>query len=141
MVTTVPEYEQIAAAAEHFTAIGVPPSYAARICPDPADARCLQTAMEALVQRKAAAVDQVTRLEARIAELEDRLRDHRHASPYETACERFQAASEDYRKAKAEAHRILTEAEAEYSAAEDGLRQFESAPGIPLPQYREGAQS
>jgi hypothetical protein len=63
------------------------------------------------------------------------------ANPYEAACERFSRASRNYPKAKAESERILREADAEYDAAEANLRQYESQPGIPLPQYLEGAQS
>jgi hypothetical protein len=60
-------------------------------------------------------------------------------NPYEAACERFERASRNYPKAKAEAERILREANDEYDAAEANLRQYESAPGIPLPEYREAA--
>ncbi|HEV2452391.1 MAG TPA: hypothetical protein VGS62_10760 [Streptosporangiaceae bacterium] len=58
-------------------------------------------------------------------------------NPYEEACERFNRASANYPKAKAESERILREANDEYDAAQDNLRQYESRPGIPLPQYRE----
>jgi len=61
-------------------------------------------------------------------------------NPYEAASERFQQASRNYPKAKAEAERILREADDEYDAAEANLRQYESQPGIPLPQYREQVQ-
>ena len=56
---------------------------------------------------------------------------------YEAACKRFEAASRNYPVAKAKAERILREASDEYDAAEANLRQYESQPGIPLPQYRE----
>ena len=58
-------------------------------------------------------------------------------NPYEAACDRFNRASKNYPKAKAEAARILAEAEAEWEAAQVNLRRYESQPGIPLPQYRE----
>ena len=54
---------------------------------------------------------------------------------YEAACERFGRASRNYQQAKAAAERILCEASDEYDAAEASLRQYESQPGIPLPQY------
>jgi hypothetical protein len=56
---------------------------------------------------------------------------------YEQARDRFNRASKNYPKAKAEAARILAEAEAEWEAAEANLRRHESQPGIPLPQYRD----
>jgi hypothetical protein len=59
------------------------------------------------------------------------------ANPYEAACERFNRASANYPKAQAEAERILREADEEYEAARANLRQYESQPGIPLPQYGE----
>lgn len=58
------------------------------------------------------------------------------ANPYEAACERFNRASRNYPAAKAEAARILQAASDEYDAAEANLRQYESEPGIALPQYR-----
>jgi acyl-CoA hydrolase len=58
------------------------------------------------------------------------------ANPYEQACERFNIASANYPKAKAEAERILREASDEYDAAAANLRRYESQPGIPLPEYR-----
>ena len=57
-------------------------------------------------------------------------------NPYEAARERLERANRNLKKAKAEAHRILTEAEVEWSEADDNLRRYESAPGIPQPQYR-----
>jgi len=62
-------------------------------------------------------------------------------NPYEAARERLERANRNLKKAKAEAHRILTEAEVEWNEADDGLRQHESQPGIPLPQYREQVQA
>jgi hypothetical protein len=59
------------------------------------------------------------------------------ANPYEAACERYGRANQNWPKAKAEAERLLREADEEWSAALDNLRQYETAPGIPLPQYRE----
>ena len=56
-----------------------------------------------------------------------------------TALRAIARANWNLKKAKAEAHRILTEAEVEWNEADDGLRQHESQPGIPLPQYREQA--
>lgn len=58
-------------------------------------------------------------------------------NPYEAACDRFNEASENYPKAKAEAERILREAEEEYEAAQANLRQYEVSPGIPRPEYRD----
>lgn len=57
-------------------------------------------------------------------------------NPYEAACERFEAATRNLPAAKAEASRILREADEEWDAAQVNLRQYESSPGIPLPQYR-----
>lgn len=59
-------------------------------------------------------------------------------NPYEAAGYRFARASENYPKAKAESERILREAEEEYEAAEANLRQYETSPGIPKPEYRRG---
>lgn len=56
---------------------------------------------------------------------------------YEEACERFDRASDNWPKAKAEAERIVREADEEYEAAWANLRRYESSPGLPLPQYRE----
>lgn len=58
-------------------------------------------------------------------------------SPYEAACARFDAASANYPKAKAEAKRILRAAESEYDAATANLRRYESAPGIARPEAAE----
>lgn len=71
-----------------------------------------------------------------MAELRARWAQAHGANPYEQACDRFNAASENYPKAKAEAARILREAEEEYEAAEAHLRQYESKPGICKPEYR-----
>lgn len=56
---------------------------------------------------------------------------------YEAACERFSRASQNYPKAKAESERIIREADEEFDAAQANLRQYETSPGIPLPEYRE----
>jgi hypothetical protein len=58
-------------------------------------------------------------------------------NPYEAACERLERASANLPKAKAEAERILREADDEYYAATANLRLYESQPGVPLPEYRE----
>lgn|SRR5487761_935269 len=58
------------------------------------------------------------------------------ANPYEAACERFNRASANWPKAKAEAEQLLREADDEWNAARANLRQYEQSPGIPLPQYR-----
>jgi len=62
-------------------------------------------------------------------------------NPYEAAAERFERASRAYPLAKAESARLLREANDEYEAAEADLRQYESQPGIPLPQDRKQAQA
>ena len=63
------------------------------------------------------------------------------ANPYEAARERLERANRNLKTAKAEARRILTEAEIEWNEADDNLRQHETTPGIPLPEYREQVQS
>lgn len=55
---------------------------------------------------------------------------------HEEAAARFDRATENYPRAVAEADRILREASTEVDAAEANLRQYESAPGIPRPEYR-----
>jgi len=55
---------------------------------------------------------------------------------YEEACERFNLAVENQRKANIEADRILNDAENEYSNAERNLRKYEDRPGIPKREYR-----
>jgi hypothetical protein len=59
------------------------------------------------------------------------------SNPYEEAAERFGRAAHNYPKAKAEAEKILREADDEWNAAVADLRQYESQPGIPLPEYRQ----
>jgi hypothetical protein len=58
-------------------------------------------------------------------------------NPYEQACERFERAITGYREAKTHAALLLREAEDEYDAAESNLRQYESYPGIPLPEWKQ----
>ena len=61
-------------------------------------------------------------------------------NPYEEARERLELANQAHREI-----RILkvlledaeTAAEAEWGAATRNLRQYETTPGIPLPEYRE----
>jgi hypothetical protein len=58
---------------------------------------------------------------------------------YEEARERLERANQNLKKARAEAHRILTEAEVEWNEADANLAAHESSPGIPQPQYRKQA--
>jgi hypothetical protein len=62
-------------------------------------------------------------------------------NPYEKACERFNTAVRNYSIAKAKAEEMVAEADREWMAAEANVRQYESRPGIPLPQYREVVQA
>jgi hypothetical protein len=55
---------------------------------------------------------------------------------YERACERFNRISGSIAEIQQEAKAVIQWAEDEYAAAQDNLRQYESSPGIPLPQYR-----
>jgi hypothetical protein len=71
-----------------------------------------------------------------LAELRARWAPASPAALYEQACERYSAACANYPKAKAEADRILREAEDEYDAASANLRQYEISPGIPKPECR-----
>lgn len=57
------------------------------------------------------------------------------ANPYEAAAERFCAAESARSAAREEASRIMAAADEAYDAASEDLRQYESRPGIPLPQY------
>ena len=59
-------------------------------------------------------------------------------NPYEAARERLERANRNLKVAKAEAERILTEAEVEWTEADANLAAHEVSPGIPQPQYREG---
>ena len=63
--------------------------------------------------------------------------DEDEPNPYEAACERFNAALGACGRARVEADRLLRETEDEFEAARANLRQYETSPGIPLPQYRE----
>ena len=59
---------------------------------------------------------------------------------YEAARERLEAACQERREAKRdrdEAEAYLLRAEAEWAGATRNLRQYETTPGIPLPEYRE----
>ena len=56
---------------------------------------------------------------------------------YEKACERFEQISRNYDAITKTAKAVIQWADDEYAAAQDNLRQYESKPGIPLPQYRE----
>lgn len=60
------------------------------------------------------------------------------ALEYEAARERFNRAGENYPKIKDEAARMLRDADDEYEAAQANLAQYESSPGIPKPEYRDG---
>lgn len=51
---------------------------------------------------------------------------------YDQACARFEAARAAYNEARL----ALVRAERELDDAEENLRQHESRPGIPLPEYR-----
>lgn len=55
---------------------------------------------------------------------------------YERAAARFGAAGPACIRARREAERIISAAEAEYDAAERDLIRYELRPGIPLPEYR-----
>ncbi len=59
---------------------------------------------------------------------------------YEAARVRLEAGCQVRREAKRdrdEAEAYLLRAEAEWAGATRNLRQYETTPGIPLPQYRE----
>jgi Tfp pilus assembly protein PilX len=58
---------------------------------------------------------------------------------YEQAVKRFNAAVRDHAIALAEAEAMVAAADDEWEAAQANLRQYETSPGIALPQYREGA--
>ena len=62
-------------------------------------------------------------------------------NPYEAACDRFERANQNYPVIKAYAEMLLREANDEWDAAQANLRQYESQPGIPLPQFREQVSS
>jgi len=61
-------------------------------------------------------------------------------NPYEQARKRFEVACQELREAKRdrdEAEAYLLKAEAEWAGATRDLRQYETTPGVPLPQFRE----
>lgn len=58
-------------------------------------------------------------------------------NPYELAVERFNRISASIQAIKDQAQSVIQWAEAEYDAASENLRQYESQPGIALPEYRE----
>ena len=61
-------------------------------------------------------------------------------NPYEAARERLEMADKmirQIRDARVNLEHALTTAEAEWAAATRDLRQYETKPGIPLPEYRE----
>jgi hypothetical protein len=60
-------------------------------------------------------------------------------NPYEAACERFERANRNARVIEAYARMLIDKANREWEEAQANLRQHESQPGIPLPQYREQA--
>ena len=63
--------------------------------------------------------------------------DRKPANPYEAARTRLERATKSYQDAKVRAEQILCDAVNELDAAEAGLRQYETSPGIPLPEFRE----
>ena len=58
---------------------------------------------------------------------------------YDEACDRMDAARRNCQHAKREAERIIREADEEYDAADANLARYERSPGLPLEQYRYGA--
>jgi hypothetical protein len=65
-------------------------------------------------------------------------------TPYEATRERLERASEmlrEIRAVKAALKNVQICAEAEWASATRDLRQYETSPGIPLPQYREQVQA
>jgi hypothetical protein len=61
-------------------------------------------------------------------------------NPYEEARERLERANEmlrEIRGAKAQLEHLHAAIEAEWGSAIRNLRQYETTPGIPLPEYRE----
>jgi hypothetical protein len=57
-------------------------------------------------------------------------------NPYEAACERFNRISESHAEIKRLAQSVIDWADDEWEAAQANLRQYETSPGIPLPEYR-----
>lgn len=58
-------------------------------------------------------------------------------NPYERACARYNRAEASYRAVAAHIGALVNASEAEFEAARAELRQYETSPGIPLPQYEE----
>ena len=58
---------------------------------------------------------------------------------YELACERFENIGRNYKKITDAAMAVIEWAGTEYEAASANLRQYETSPGIPLPEYRQNA--
>ena len=61
-------------------------------------------------------------------------------NPYEEACARLELANQAHRELRAiraALERAGIAVEAEWAAATRNLRQYESQPGIPLPEFRE----
>lgn len=56
-------------------------------------------------------------------------------NPYELACERFNRISGSIQAIKAQAQSVIDWADQEWEAAQKNLRQYETSPGIPLPEY------
>ncbi|HEX6519654.1 MAG TPA: hypothetical protein VF070_06500 [Streptosporangiaceae bacterium] len=59
-------------------------------------------------------------------------------NPYEATCQRFNRAGENCTKVKAQTRQMLRDAEDEYEAARAALALYETSPGIPKPEYRDG---
>ena len=55
---------------------------------------------------------------------------------YETALLRFEKISRSHAEIKRQAQAIINWADNEWHAAWNGLREYESMPGVELPQYR-----
>jgi len=65
-------------------------------------------------------------------------------NPYEAARERLEQAVSSLRAARKdrdEAEAYLIKVEAGWAGATRNLRQYETTPGIPLPEYRNGVQA
>lgn len=58
---------------------------------------------------------------------------------YERAAARYRAIADSIEGRRAALERQIDELVDEFMAAQDNLRQYETAPGIPLPQYRKQA--
>ncbi len=55
---------------------------------------------------------------------------------YEQACQRFERISRDRQHIQEAARQVIDWADNEYEAAQENLRHYEQAPGIPLPEYQ-----